>query len=67
MHFFLSDEHYEGNILKDDSFKHSREVLTFERKFLKQQGLGNKVLWVDPFTDKELYISKKKPLLGKVE
>ena len=67
MHFYLSDEHYDGNILKDDSFKYSREVLTFKRKSLKQQGLCNKVLWVDPFTDKELDISKEKSLLGKVE
>ena len=40
VHFYLSDEQYDGNILKDDGFKHSREVQICKRKSLKQQGLG---------------------------
>ena len=47
------------NILKDDSFKHPRDILTSKRKSLKQQGLGNKGLRADPFTDEELDILKK--------
>ena len=38
-----------------------------KKKSLKQQGLGNKIMRADPFTDKELEVLRKKSLLGKDE
>ena len=67
LHRYLADKQYRGNILKDDVFKHSRTVLMSKRKSLKQQGLGNKIMRADPFTDEELEILRKKSLLGKGE
>ena len=65
LHRYLTEKKYNGNILKDESFKHSRDVLSSKRKALKQQGLGNKVLRADPFTDDEMNVLKTKKLLGK--
>ena len=65
LHRYLTEKKYNGNILTDESFKHSRDVLSSKRKALKQQGLGNKVLWADPFTDDEMNVLKTKKLLGK--
>ena len=62
---YLAHKQYRGNVLKDDVFKHSRTVLMSKRKPFKQQGLGNKIMQADPFTDEELEILRKKSLLGK--
>ena len=53
--------------MKNDVFKHSRTVLISKRKSFKQQGLGNKIMRADPFTNEELEILRKKSLLGKDE
>ena len=53
--------------MKNDVFKHSRTVLMSKRKSFKQQGLGNKIMRADPFTNEELEILRKKSLLGKDE
>ena len=58
LHRYLADKQYRGNILT---------VLMSKRKSLKQQGLGNKIMRADPFTDEELEILRKKSLLGKGE
>ena len=50
--------------MKDDVFKHSRTVLMSKRKPFKQQGLGNKIMRADLFTDEELEILRKKSLKG---
>ena len=65
LHHYLTEKKYNGNILTDESFKHFRDVLSSKRKALKQQGLGNKVLWADPFTDDEMNVLKTKKPLGK--
>ena len=66
-HRYLAHKQYRGNILKDHVFKQSRTVLMSKKKSLKQQGLGNKIMRADPFTDKELQVLRKKSLLGKGE
>ena len=35
VHFFLSDEQYHGNILKDDSFQTFKKNSDFQKKILK--------------------------------
>ncbi|CAC5397455.1 unnamed protein product [Mytilus coruscus] len=52
------------NILKDEEFYHSREVLSAKRKHLKSQGLGNKKLKADPFTSTEIDMLFEQNLLG---
>ena len=56
LHQYLAHKQYRGNILKDDVFKHSRDVLMSKRKSLKQQDMSNKIMRADPFTDEELKI-----------
>ena len=62
---YLAEKGYASNILKDDCFKHSRDVLMSKRKALKQKGLGNKVRRTDAFTDDEMERFKQMKLLGK--
>ena len=62
---YLAEKGYASNILKDDCFKHSRDVLMSKRKALKQKGLGNKVRRADAFTDDEMERFKQMKLLGK--
>jgi hypothetical protein len=61
---YLTSKNYPVNISKDNSFKHSRDVLASKRKSLKQMGLGNMKNSADPITDDELEILRQKSLLG---
>ena len=64
IHRYLQGKKYDNNIMTDDSFRHSRQVLSSKRKALKQIGLGNKKNRADPFTDEEIDILRQKALLG---
>ncbi|CAC5360214.1 unnamed protein product [Mytilus coruscus] len=48
----------------DKEFKHSRDVLTSKRKYLRQQGKGNRPNQADPITKEEIDMLYQKGLLG---
>ena len=64
IHRYLQEHNYGWNIIQDDLFKHSRDVLSSKRKALKQSGLGNKRNRADAFTDDEITTLRSRNLLG---
>ncbi|KAH3812159.1 hypothetical protein DPMN_140583 [Dreissena polymorpha] len=47
---YLSDKDYPHDIITDELFKHFREILRTKGADLKEKGLGNRSMRVDPFT-----------------
>ncbi|VDI81549.1 Hypothetical predicted protein [Mytilus galloprovincialis] len=61
---FLAEKGSLVNLIEDKDFKHSRDVLTSKRKYLRQQGKGNRPNQADPFTKEKLDMLYQKGLLG---
>lgn len=61
---YLGEKGSTVNLIEDKEFKHSRDVLTSKRKYLRQQGKGNRPNQADPFTKEEIDMLYQKGLLG---
>jgi len=57
-------EKKQNNIIKDDAFKHCKDVLQSKMKELKSKGLGNKRQKADPITQEEIERLYQQNLLG---
>lgn len=64
VHRYLSEKQYGCNIMSDDIFKHSRDVLQAKKKLLKSQGKGNKDRAAQPLTQEEVSILYESGQLG---
>ncbi|XP_071157837.1 uncharacterized protein KIAA1958-like [Mytilus edulis] len=60
----LTEKRCNIDLIKDKEFKHSRDVLMFKRKLLRQSGKGNKPKKAEPLTKEEIDILYQKKLLG---
>ena len=60
----LSEKRPGVNIIEDNAFKHSRDVLIAKRKQLKQSGLENKPNRAEPFIKEEINLLYEQNFLG---
>ena len=60
----ISEKGIKINLLEDNDFKHSRDVLMSKRKLLKQQGKGNKENKAEVLSKEEINVLYEKNLLG---
>ncbi|CAG2237633.1 unnamed protein product [Mytilus edulis] len=64
---FLAEKGSLVNLIEVKEFKHSRDVLTSKKKYLRQQGKGNRPNQADPFTREEIDMLYQKGLLGNAQ